>query len=197
MLEKMSGNYDMKFSNLRTLYGYQFAHPGKKLTFMGGDFGQFIEWDDHKELDWFLLAYPRHAELQCWVRELNRFYREHPAMWERDTDWSGFEWLNVDDSDRSSIAFMRMSSGEYIVCVCNFTPMAWELQIALPGAGTLQRLLDSDEVRFGGAGERDDAPIPAEEAEFRGSSHSALLPLPPLSCAYYSFTPSPARNAGV
>ena len=191
MLDKMSGDYDMKFANLRTLYGFQFAHPGKKLTFMGSDFGQFIEWDDRKELDWFLLDYPRHAQMQSWVRELNRFYRGHPALWERDTDWSGFDWLNVDDADRSSVAFARIAGDECIVCICNFTPMPWELQIALPGEGTLRCLLDSDDPRFGGAGSRGSAPVRAVPEEFFGHSHSALLPLPPLSCAYYGFTPAP------
>ena len=189
MLDKMSGDYDMKFANLRTLYGFQFAHPGKKLTFMGSDFGQFIEWDDRKELDWFLLGYPRHAEMQRWVRELNRFYLGHRAFWERDTNWSGFDWLNVNDADRSSVAFMRMSGHEHIVCVCNFTPAPQELQIALPCAGTLRRLLDSDDPYFGGSGSRGDAPVRAVPEPFFDHSHSALLPLPPLSCAYYSFTP--------
>ena len=118
------------------------------------------------------------------------------ALWQRDTDWSGFAWLNVDDADRSSIAFLRVSdSGEQIVCICNFTPMTWELQIALPGPGTLHLALDSDAVCFGGAGARRDAPIGAEETPFAGSSHSAMVPLPPLSCAYYRFLPAPAAEA--
>ncbi len=193
MLDKMAGDYDQKFANLRTLYGYQFAHPGKKLTFMGSDFGQFIEWNDHRQLDWFLLDYPRHAEMQRWVRDLNRFYAAHGAMWERDCGWDGFDWLNVDDADRSSIAFMRIGArGEKVVCVCNFTPMSWELQIALPGDGTLRRLLDSDAPEYGGAGLRDVAPVSAEAVGFLGHSHSAMLQLPPLSCAYYSFEPAPA-----
>ena len=190
MIEKMAGGYDMKFASLRTLYGFQFAHPGKKLCFMGSDFGQFIEWDDRKALDWFLLDFPRHAELQRWYRELNRFYVSRPAFWERDTDWSGFDWLNVDDADRSAVAFARIAgNGETVVCLCNFTPMTWEMQIALPGAGTLRRALDSDEYCFGGTGARDDTPIRAVPEPFLDHSHSALVPLPPLSCAYYDFVP--------
>ena len=188
MLDKMSGSYDEKFANLRTLSGYQFAHPGKKLTFMGSDFGQFIEWNEFRELDWFLLDYPRHAEMQRWYRALNRFYRSHRALWELDEGWDGFQWLNVDDADRSAVAFMRTSRrGQRIVCVCNFTPRIWELQIALPAAGRLKKLLDSDEHRVGGTGKLDNTPVESVEVPFNGSSHSAFLKLPPLSCVYYSF----------
>ena len=188
MLDKMPGSYDEKFANLRALYGYQFAHPGKKLTFMGSDFGQFIEWDYRKELDWFLLQYPRHAEMQRWLRALNRFYTSHRAMWEQDDSWAGFDWLNVDDADRSSIAFLRTSKrGQRIVCACNFTPRTWELQIALPGAGTLTKLLSSDEYRFGGTGADTPEMVTADDVPFLGHSHSAFLTLPPLSCTYYRF----------
>ncbi|MCD8389335.1 MAG: 1,4-alpha-glucan branching protein GlgB [Oscillospiraceae bacterium] len=190
MLDKMPGEYDQKFANLRVLYGYIFAHPGKKLTFMGSDFGQFIEWDYQKPLDWFLLDYPRHAEMQRWVRALNHFYTETPAFWELDCGWDGFDWLNVDDADRSSIAFLRRDrAGRQFVCACNFTPCAWQLQVALPGAGTLHRSLCSDEARFGGADAPDPGPIAAEPVPFRGQSHSALLALPSLSCTYYRFDP--------
>ena len=191
MLDKMSGAYDEKFSNLRTLYGFQFAHPGKKLTFMGSDFGQFIEWDENKPLDWFLLDYPRHAEVRRWVAALNRFYTAHSALWAQDTDWSGFDWLNVDDADRSSVAFLRRGGGEQLVCVFNFTAAPQELQIALPGPGQLSLLLDSDEFCFGGTGTRDPSPVSALLTPFLGHSHSALLTLPPLSCAYYAFSPAP------
>ena len=188
MLDKMSGDYDAKFASLRTLYGFQYAHPGKKLGFMGGEFGQFIEWDEAKPLDWFLLDYPRHAELQRWVRALNRFYAAHPALWERDTDWSGFDWGNVDDAGRSAVAFQRIAAGERVVCLCNFSAAPQELQIALPGPGTLTLLLDSDEYRFGGTGAGRVSVLRAQPLPFLDHSHSALLTLPPLSCAYYDFT---------
>ncbi len=188
MLNKMPGTYDEKFANLRALYGFVFAHPGKKHIFMGGDFAQFIEWDYQKELDWFLLEYPRHAEMQRWYRALNLLYTHTPAFWERDDGWSGFEWLNVDDADRSCVAMMRTSNSlAHIVCACNFTPKTWELQIALPGPGTLEKRLCSDDYCFGGTGSGSDAPIPAEEVPFLGRTHSALLTLPPLSCTYYDF----------
>jgi len=188
MLDKMPGAYDDKFANLRALYGYQFAHPGKKLTFMGSDFGQFIEWDYRKEPDWFLLDYPRHAEMQRWVKALNRFYSGHRALWEQDDSWQGFQWLNVDDADRSSIAFLRTSKrGQRIVCVCNFTPQVWELRIALPAAGTLVKLLSSDEYRFGGSGMASAKSIDGEDVPFLNFRHSANLQLPPMSCTYYRF----------
>ena len=190
MLDKMPGAYDDKFANLRALYGYQFAHPGKKLTFMGSDFGQFIEWNDKGELDWFLLDYPRHGEMLRWVRALNHFYLEHPALWRLDESWAGFTWLNVDDADRSSIAFLRSAGdGTDIVCACNFTPVCWELQVGLPGPGALARALSSDEPRFGGTGLDLPAAVQAEAAPFREFTHSALLTLPPLSCSYYCFVP--------
>lgn len=188
MLDKMPGEYDDKFSNLRALYGFTFAHPGKKLNFMGGDFGQFIEWDFHKPLDWFLLDYPRHAEMRRWMRELNRFYVSHPALWARDADPSGFAWLNADDADRNSVAFLRDSGdGEQLVCVCNFTPEHWEFQIALPRPGVLRRALSSDEYRFGGAGGCGSETARSAPVPFREYRHSAMLRLPPLSCTYYFF----------
>ena len=188
MLDKMSGSYDEKFANLRTLYGFQFAHPGKKLTFMGSDFGQFIEWDETRELDWFLLEYPRHAEMQRWVRSLNHFYSAHPAFWAVDCSWEGFRWLNVDDADRSSVAFLRTDDmDDTVVCACNFTPKTWTFQIALPGPGRLTRLLSSDDYQYGGTG----APLPQvisyNSEPFLDGNCSAFLELPPLSCTYYSF----------
>lgn len=188
MLNKMFGEYDDKFATLRTLYAYQYGHPGKKLNFMGSEFGQFIEWDYKKELDWFLLDYPRHAEMQRYVRELNKLYTSHKAMYAADTGWHGFKWLNVDDADRSSIAFMRMGGGESIVCVCNFTPVNWKLQIGLPTAGRLDMLLNSDEYRFGGKGTALDKTVESTEKPFLEFKYSAMIDLPPLSALYYKFT---------
>jgi len=188
MLGRMPGFYDEKFANLRALYGYIFGHPGKKLGFMGGEFGQFIEWDYRKELDWFLLDYPRHSQMREWYRALNFFYRGHPALWEQDDGWEGFRWLNVDDADRSSLAFLRVSrGGERIVAVCNFTPVEQELRVALPGRGRLTRLLSSDEGRFGGTDGGAPAAVRSEEVPFLELRQSALLRLPPLSCSYCLF----------
>ncbi len=189
MLQKMAGLYDDKFANLRALYGYMFAHPGKKLLFMGGEFGQFTEWDEKKELDWMLLGYPKHRELQEWTAALGHLYQRESALWEIEDSWDGFRWLNPDDRDRSSIAFMRMSrSGSSpIVCVCNFTPVYYpEFHIGLPGAGRLVPLLSSDESRFGGTGAAF-VPVDALPGDFREFHHYAPVSLPPLSARYYRY----------
>lgn len=192
MLDKMYGDYDQKFASLRTLYGYQFAHPGKKLTFMGGEFGQFIEWNWEKELDWLLLDYPRHRQLRDFCRELNRVYTAHPALYRVDDSWDGFKWLNVDDRDRSSIAFLRASGedGSYLAAVFNFTPVEYsDFVIGLPEQGTLELLLCSDDERFGGLGAPVEQSIESSEESFLDLRYSARLELPALSCLIYEFIP--------
>lgn len=192
MLNKMSGDYDRKFASLRTLYGYQFGHPGKKLTFMGSEFGQFIEWNWKQELDWLLLSYPRHCELQRYFGELNSLYVSRPALYDEDCSWEGFKWLNVDDSDRSSVAFMRMSErhSDYVVCVCNFTPVPYEgFVIGMPMPGTLHELLNSDEYRFGGSGMQNKRTIYTKKEPFLNMKHSARLNLPPMSAVFFEFRP--------
>jgi alpha-1,4-glucan:alpha-1,4-glucan 6-glycosyltransferase len=189
LLGKMFGSYEQKFAGLRAFYGYLFAHPGKKLTFMGGEFGQFIEWDYEKQLDWLLLDYPLHAAMQRYCAELGRLYRAFPALWEIEDSWDGFAWLNPDDADRSSVAFLRSpaSEGDRLACVFNFTPVAWtDFVVGLPAPGSLTPLFDSDEARFGGGG----APFPtvgSEEKPFHEFGFSARLDLPPLSARYYVF----------
>ncbi len=123
MLNKMPGTYEQKFEQLRLLYTYQMAHPGKKLTFMGMEIGTFIEWRFYESLEWFLLSYPKHDEFHRFVQGLNRFYRDNPALYERDDGWDGFEWSVVDDKDDSVVAFLRKSDGETLLCAFNFTPV--------------------------------------------------------------------------
>ena len=194
MIGKMFGDYDQKFSSLRALYGYQFAHPGKKLIFMGGEFGQFIEWNWRQGLDWLLLDYPRHEQLRQYYRALNRIYTATPAMYGRDHGWDGFKWLNVDDRERSSVAFMRMEpdaeKGAYLVCACNFTPVRYDdFQIGLPMAGTLKEILNSDDERFGGSGVKNPGAVRTRRKPFLDMQHSARIVLPPMSCVYYEFKP--------
>ena len=196
MLDKMFGCYEDKFSALRAFYGYQFAHPGKKLTFMGGEFGQFIEWDYKKQLDWFLLDYPSHSSMQQWTRELGQLYRKEPALYQIEDSWEGFTWLNPDDNSRSSIAFTRWprKGGTPIVCVFNFTPVQYEdFLIGLPAPGTLKPLLSSDESRFGGTGHAFKA-IKSAPGDFREFHHTASVPLPPLSAQYYYFKEDKKRH---
>ena len=197
MLDKMYGDYDQKFASLRALYGFQFAHPGKKLCFMGGEFGQFIEWNWQQELDWLLLAYPRHEQLRDYYRKLNKLYAATPAMYRVDKSWDGFRWLNVDDRDRSSVAFLRSSEKDesYLVCVCNFTPVRYDdFVIALPVAGTLHEVLNSDDERFGGGGVGNPRAIKTEKEPFLDMQYSAKLTLPPMASVMFSFKPRRKKN---
>ncbi len=190
MLDKMSGDYEQKFFSLRSLYGYQFAHPGKKHIFMGSEFGQFIEWNPKIELDWFLLKYPSHDSMLAYFKELNKFYINHPALYAVDDSWEGFEWLNVEDNERSCLAFMRKAPNEKpIVCVCNFTPVFREdYMIGLNCGGKLDLKVNSDEARFGGYGCLIDGHINVHKDGFYGYSHSAQIKVPPMSCLYFELT---------
>lgn len=193
MLDKMYGTYEQKFASLRALYGYQFAHPGKKLCFMGSEFGQFIEWNYKQELDWLLLKYPTHDSLREYYAALNGFYTDTPELYEVDKSWDGFSWLNVGEKALSCIAFMRSGKCEKrrIVCVCNFIPNANKaLTVGLPSKGRLRLLLSSDELRFGGSGYDATVFASAEEKAFENMPYSTLLSVPPLSCLYYEFIPT-------
>lgn len=197
MLDKMSGEYEQKFASLRTLYGFQFAHPGKKLTFMGGEFGQFIEWNWEQQLDWLLMDYPKHQEMQRWCRELNKLYTNNPALYMVDHSWDGFKWLNVDDSGRSSIAFLRLAPEQdsYIVCVCNFTPVKYEgFTFGLPKPGTLKEILSSDETRFGGKGELNSKSIRTRKKGFLDMANSAEITLPAMSAVFFRYKVSKPRK---
>lgn len=193
MVNKMSGDYEQKFASLRTLYAYQFSHPGKKLTFMGSEFGQFIEWNWKQPLDWLLLDYPHHRELQAYMKELNRLYREYPALYLQDRSWDGFRWLNVNDSERSSIAYMRIPGdhSKCIVCVFNFTPVRYDgFVFGLPQPGTLKEILNSDHNCYGGSGILNDSLIKSSKEPFFEHPYSAAVTLPPLSALFFEFRPS-------
>ncbi|MCL2493748.1 MAG: 1,4-alpha-glucan branching protein GlgB, partial [Clostridiales bacterium] len=194
MIGKMYGNYEEKFSSLRTLYGYLFGHPGKKLIFMGGEFAQFIEWNYERPLDWFLLSYPSHDSMRRWVAELGRLYHNHGALYEADDSWDGFQWLNVDDRGNSVLAFLRTgrtkppTAPDRIVCLYNFTPVAHEdYLVALPGAGSLTLLLSSDEATYSGAGMELRGRARALPKELNGLPYAARLSLPPLSALFYQY----------
>lgn len=190
MLDKMYGTYEQKFAALRALYGYQFAHPGKKLTFMGSEFGQFIEWNYKQGLDWLLLDYPMHKAMQRWCSALNACYHGSRALWDIDDSWDGFTWLNVDDAERSAIAFLRTArNGRRVVCVCNFTPVRYDdFVIGLPKRGVLRELLSSDAEDFGGTGIRNAPEIRSEDTPFGALPCCARVTLPPLSTVYFTFT---------
>ena len=195
MVNKMWGDYETKFASLRALYGYQFAHPGKKLMFMGGEFAQFIEWNYLQQLDWSLLEYPLHDGMRKYVRELGRLYASTPALWKVDDSWDGFSWLNVDDSERSSIAFMRMSQRSYIVCALNFTPVRYDdFTIGLPKPGVLKEVINSDDTQYGGSGILNKAEIESADESFLDHPCSAKITLPPMSAVWFRFTPTSAKK---
>ena len=193
MLDKMYGDYDQKFASLRTLFAFMYAHPGKKLMFMGSEFGQFIEWDYKKELDWFLLDYPLHKGMQEYVKALNHFYTSNPALFQIDDGWDGFRWLNVDEADKSALCFLRVSDRpreEYLVCAFNFTPVMYEaFTVGLPMKGTLTEVFNSDETDYGGNGIKNLPSIGAVNKAYAGLPYRAKIKLPPLSAAYFRFKP--------
>ena len=187
MLDKNPGDWWRKFAGLRALYGYYMAHPGKKLLFMGGEFGQVIEWKDTDQLDWFLLMYERHPEMQKYVRELNHLYRDLPALHQIDDSWDGFKWLNVNDNQRSIVAFMRLAGRHTpIVVVTNFTPVPYgQYRVALPFNCELTELLNSDREEYAGSNQYNAAPIKAEKTPQEGLPYSCQMCVPPLSTVYF------------
>lgn len=195
LIGKMPGEYEEKFANLRTFFGYMMAHPGKKLLFMGQEFGQFIEWNEAKELDWLLLSYEKHAQLANYVKTLNHFYTETPALWQIDYSWEGFQWVVADDKDQSIIVFRRLDDdGREVLIACNFTPVARPgYRFGVPRAGTYKELLSSDAVEFGGTGLHN-PPIRAKKKAAHGQEYSIEVTLPPMSTVYFS-VPVPKSTA--
>lgn len=195
LIGKMPGEYEEKFANLRTFFGYMMAHPGKKLLFMGQEFGQFIEWNEAKELDWLLLSYEKHAQLANYVKTLNHFYTETPALWQIDYSWEGFQWVVADDKDQSIIVFRRLDDdGREVLIACNFTPVARPgYRFGVPRAGTYKELLSSDAVEFGGTGQHN-PPIRAKKKAAHGQEYSIEVTLPPMSTVYFS-VPVPKSTA--
>ena len=187
MLDKQPGDLWQKFAGLRALYGYYMAHPGKKLLFMGGEFGQFVEWRDAEQLDWFLLGYERHPELQRFVKALNHLYRDEPGLHQIDDSWDGFKWLNVNDSQRSVVALMRSdSAGSHIVCVTNFTPQPYtEYRIGLPFDCELTEILNSDRAEFGGSNLYNGLALRAEKKPQEEHPFSCEIVLPPLASVFF------------
>ena len=183
LINKMPGEYDAKFANLRTFFGYMMAHPGKKLLFMGQEFGQFAEWNETKPLDWMLLGYDKHTELQTYVKTLNAFYKEHPAFWQVDYSWEGFQWIVPDDSQQSVIAFLRKdTSGKQILVVCNFNPVLREgYTLGAPVAGSYKEILNSDDAEFGGSGAVHNKAVRTHKKPMHGFEQSITITLPPMT----------------
>ena len=181
MLDRMPGDEWQKFANLRLLYTYQWTTPGKKLLFMGGEFGQWIEWNFRQSLDWHLTGFETHRGMQRLIADLNRIYRENPALHANEFDPTGFEWIDCNDADQSTLSLLRRDGfGNTVVVVLNFTPVPrLEHRVGLPGAGHYEEIFNSDSAYYGGSnvgnGGVDAEPVPAQ-----GRDHSALVALPPL-----------------
>ena len=186
LLNKMPGDEWQKRAHLRLYLCYQFGHPGKKLLFMGSEFGQWREWSEAQSLDWHLLVNPVHQQLQNFSRRLNWFYREHSALYSNDRDWQGFEWIDLSDTQHSIFSFLRRSAKGIespLIFVYNFTPVPRTYyRVGFPEVGTYRKSLDSDAPEYGGSGFNQQETIVAEEAIWQGQGASAHLDLPPLGC---------------
>jgi len=183
----MPGDEWQKFANLRVLYGWMYAQPGKKLVFMGGEFGQWKEWDVEQSLDWHLLDYPMHGGLRLWVGDLNRILREEKALHEMDFDPRGFQWIDVTDADHSVVSLIRRGRmpEDVVVAVFNFTPVPrHNYQIGIPGAGRWAEVLNSDAPLYGGSGMGNMGGVEAVPVSMHGHSHSVTLTLPPLGALF-------------
>jgi 1,4-alpha-glucan branching enzyme len=156
LLGKMPGDDWQKFANLRLLLGYMYGLQGKKLLFMGGEFGQWQEWNHDQSLGWHLLKYPPHAGIQHWVEDLNRFYRSQPALYQKDYESPGFEWIDANDVDSSVISFLRRGQidGDTLLFICNFTPVTrFNYMVGAPKMGYWTEMLNSDARDYGGSGQ--------------------------------------------
>lgn len=196
LLDKMPGYYDDKFANLRLLYGYMYAHPGKKLLFMGGEFGQFIEWKEYEALDWHLLEYDKHIRMQSYVKALNDFYKEQSCLYEVDNSFDGFEWIEHQNYLESIISFERINKdGERLICIFNFTPVARnDYPIGVLELGTYNTLFTSDHQRYGGNTKRIKR-YKASREEFHGRDYSIRVQLPALGAMYLKKIPAKETNS--
>ena len=196
LLNKMPGEYDMKFDGMRLFLAYMMAHPGKKLLFMGSEFGQFIEWNYKQGLDWLLLDYDKHRQLQGFTRELNNFYNEHSELWEIDYSWEGFQWISSEDNCNSVIAFRRINSkGEEIIAVFNWTPNNFSsYKIGVPEKGTYKVLLDTSLAKYGGDKSRKDNAYKTKAQPIHGYEQNIDLKLHGLSALFLQKVKAPAKS---
>ncbi|WP_078695107.1 1,4-alpha-glucan branching protein GlgB [Caloramator quimbayensis] len=191
LIEKMPMDYNEKFANLRALYGYMYAHPGKKLLFMGCEFGQLIEWKYDYELDWHLLNYDMHRKLQNYVKSLNHFYVENSCLYDVDFSWDGFRWIDHNDFNQSIIVFQRISKNkDFIISVFNFTPVLREnYRIGVPVKGEYREVFSSDRSEFGGFGIENEGVIMSEDLKWHNCSFSINIKVPPLSAIFFKLVP--------
>jgi 1,4-alpha-glucan branching enzyme len=197
LINKMPGEYNEKFAGVRSFLGYMMAHPGKKLMFMGQEFGQFIEWNYKQGLDWLLLDYDMHRKLLHYVKTLNELYKSTPALWQIDYDWDGFNWISNDDVNNSVIAFKRTDKNKKdVIAVCNFTNVNREdYRIGVPEAGTYSVILNTDSEEFGGEGKGTFGTVRSKKEPMHGFDNSISLELAGLSVIYLQLkSKAPSRK---
>ena len=197
LINKMPGTYEEKFAGVRSFLGYMYAHPGKKMLFMGQEFGQFIEWKYDSGLDWLLLDYDAHKKLQDYTRALNKFYAKNAPLWESDFGWEGFNWISSNDNSNSVIAFRRIDKkGKEIIAVSNLTPVFRSgYEIGVPYAGTYEVVFNSDDEAFGGTGKGSAGKIKTNERPMHGHGQSVSLELAGLSTVYLKLSrKAPAKK---
>ena len=184
MIEKMPGDLWQKFANVRVAYGFMYGHPGKKLLFMGSEFGQFAEWSETRSLDWHLLEYDNHRKLQQYMCDLNHLYLQQTALWEMDFDPKGFEWIECNDRDNSIVSFIRRGRdhSKELIFICNFTPEThFEFRVGVPVAGTYEEIFNSDDEKYGGSGIINRSPLTSQRIPWNNRQSSIELKVPPLA----------------
>ncbi|MFH1857923.1 MAG: 1,4-alpha-glucan branching protein GlgB, partial [Candidatus Omnitrophota bacterium] len=188
LLSKMPNDDWQKFANLRLLFGYMYSQAGKKLLFMGGEFGQWSEWYHETSLDWHLLQYEHHQQLQKWVIDLNHCYRNEPALHENDCHPEGYEWVDCSDYENGTLSYIRKgrTTGDLILAVCNFTPVPrHHYRIGVPRSGFWREILNSDGMEYGGSGHGNRGGVHADSVASHGRPYSLNLTLPPLGVIYF------------
>ena len=185
---RMPGDEWRKFANLRLLFSYMFMHPGSKLLFMGGEFGQTAEWNHDRSLDWHLLQYNGHAGVQKTVRDLNAFYKSQPALYKHQFEAKGFQWIDYSDAQSSVVAFQRNgdSKEELLIVVCNFTPeVRYHYRVGVPFRGTWTEVFNSDEHDYGGSNITNKGAVMTSPVKYHGRDFSISLTLPPLGLSVW------------
>ena len=188
LLDKMPGDQWQQFANLRLLYGYMFAHPGKKLLFMGGELAQYAEWKDREQLDWHLLDYPLHHGMFAYVAKLNHLYVNHPELFELDHDPDGFEWIDPHNTGQSVIAFRRKSkkSNQEMIIICNFTPDThYDYMVGVPSGGIYEEIFNSDREEFGGSGQVNGSEHFSYPKKWHGLPQHIRIKVPPLAITIF------------
>ena len=199
LINKMPGDYDMKFAGVRAFIAYMMAHPGKKLMFMGTEFGQFKEWDYKNELDWLLLDYPAHKNLQNFFKAINHFYLKSTPLFEQDFSWNGFSWISNDDYLKSVISFRRIDKkGKELIIICNFQPVERkDYRIGVPYSGVYNEVFSTNDEAFGGTGSMNKKNIHSEKIPMHGFENSISLVLSPMSVSYFELTRKASSNSTV